>query len=260
MILTEDGISIEPGARYSRQVRLPQVGPAGQETLLASRALIVGMGGLGSPAAMYLAAAGVGQLVISDYDRVEPSNLQRQIAHRTEDVGEPKALSAQATLHALNPDVKVTALDWQLEEAELEEQVRASDVVLDCSDNFPTRFALNETCVRTGTALVSGAAIRLEGQLSTFLPARPESPCYRCLYADGDEMAETCAQEGILAPVVGVIGTLQALEGIKVLLGMGDTLCGRLLLFDAMALEWRTIRLRKNPNCPVCGPEGYGNG
>lgn len=252
---TESKFSLDSSAHYSRQVRLHQVGRKGQQRLLASSALVVGMGGLGSPAAMYLAAAGVGHLVISDFDRVEPSNLQRQIVHRTADVGEPKAFSAQATLKALNPDVRVTALDWQLDEGELEEQVGAADVVLDCSDNFPTRFALNEACVRTGTPLVSGAAIRLEGQISTFMPAREDSPCYRCLYADGGEMAETCSQEGILAPVVGVIGTLQAVEAIKVLLDIGDTLCGRLLLFDAMELEWRTIRLRKNPNCPVCSTE-----
>ena len=252
---TKDNIPLDPDAHYSRQIRLPQVGHEGQQRLSASRALIVGRGGLGSPTAMYLAAAGIGQLVICDFDRVEPSNLQRQIVHRTADVGEPKAFSARATLRALNPDVRVTALDWQLDGPELEEQVQASDVVLDCSDNFPTRFALNEACFRTGTPLVSGAAIRLEGQLSTFLPAREESPCYRCLYGGGGEMAETCSQEGILAPVVGVIGTLQAVEAIKVLLEMGETLCGRLLLFDAMRLEWRTIRLRKNPKCPVCGGE-----
>ncbi len=245
-------VSRHPNGHYSRQIRLPQVGEEGQSRLLASRALVVGMGGLGSPAAMYLATAGVGHVVISDYDRVEPSNLQRQIVHRAEDVGEPKALSARATLEALNPEVRITALDWQLDEAELAEQVGAADVVLDCSDNFPTRFALNEACVRTGTPLVFGAAIRLEGQLSTFLPAREGSPCYRCLYAGGSETAETCTQEGILAPVVGVIGTLQAVEAIKVLLDLGETLCGRLLLFDAIALEWQTVRLRKNPSCPVC--------
>ena len=253
---THNAPSLQPDAHYSRQIRLPQVGLEGQRRLLASRALVVGMGGLGSPAAMYLAAAGVGHLAISDYDRVEPSNLQRQIVHRTADLGEPKALSARATLQTLNPDVQISALDWQLDEGELEEQVRAADVVLDCSDNFPTRFALNEACVRAGTSLVSGAAIRLEGQLSTFIPSRKDSPCYRCLYIEGGEMAETCSQEGILAPVVGVIGTLQAMEALKVLLGLGETLCGRLLLFDALELEWRTIRLRKNPKCPVCGQEG----
>ncbi len=245
-------LSHHSNGHYSRQIRLAQVGKEGQSRLLASRALVVGMGGLGSPAAMYLAAAGVGHLVISDYDRVEPSNLQRQIVHRAVDVGEPKAFSARATLEALNPEVRITALDWQLDEAELEEQVGAANVVLDCSDNFPTRFAVNEACVRTGTALVSGAAIRLEGQVSTFMPARADSPCYRCLYAGGAEMAETCSQEGILAPVVGVIGTLQAIEAIKVLLDLGQTLCGRLLLFDAIALEWQIVRLRKNPSCPVC--------
>ena len=252
---TPADLTLDPEIHYSRQVRLPQVGEQGQRRLLASKALIVGMGGLGSPAAMYLAAAGVGHLVISDYDRVEPSNLQRQIAHRAADIGEPKAFSARATLEALNPDVRVVALDWQLDEAELEDEVRAADVVLDCSDNFPTRFALNKASVRTSTPLVVGAAIRMEGQLSTFVPAREDSPCYRCLYTGGGEMAETCSQEGVLAPLVGVIGTLQAVEAIKVLLGIGEILCGRLLLFDATELEWRTLRLRKNPNCRVCGKE-----
>ncbi len=245
-------MSFDPGSHYSRQIRLKQIGPAGQQKLRESTALIIGMGGLGSPAAMYLAAAGVGHLVVSDYDRVEASNLQRQIVHRAADVGEPKAFSAKATLESINPDIRVTALDWQLDEEQLLEQVRAVTVVLDCSDNFPTRFAINEACVQARKPLVSGAAIRLEGQLSTFLPAREESPCYRCLYPGGGEMAEACAMEGILPPVVGVIGSLQALEAMKVLAGFGETLCGRLLLFDAESLEWQVLKLRKDPACPVC--------
>ncbi len=238
-------------SHYSRQIRLPQIGEQGQQRLLDSRALIIGMGGLGSPAAMYLAAAGVGNLVISDFDRVEPSNLQRQIVHRAVDIGEAKAESASRTLHALNPDVEITAIDWQFDDDELEDQVRLSDVVLDCSDNFPTRFAVNEACVKASTPLVSGAAIRMEGQAATFL-SDGTSPCYRCLYRDAGAEYETCAAEGILAPVVGVIGTIQAVEAIKVLVGVGETLCGRLLLFDGNAMEFQTVRLPKDPQCPVC--------
>ncbi len=238
-------------SHYSRQIRLPQIGEQGQQRLLDSRALIIGMGGLGSPAAMYLAAAGVGHLVISDFDRVEPSNLQRQIVHRAVDIGEAKAESASRTLRALNPDVEITGIDWQFDDDELEEQVRLGDVVLDCSDNFPTRFAVNAACVKTKTPLVSGAAIRMEGQATTFLPD-DKSPCYRCLYREEGAEYESCAAEGILAPMVGVIGTIQAVEAIKVLAGTGETLCGRLLLFDGNAMEFHTVKLPRDPKCPVC--------
>lgn len=238
-------------SHYSRQIRLPQVGTQGQQRLLDARVLIIGMGGLGSPAAMYLAAAGVGRMVISDFDRVEPSNLQRQIVHRVADIGDAKAHSAARTLGAMNPDVKISAVDWQLDEDELEEQVRKADVVLDCSDNFPTRFTLNQACVQNATPLVCGAAIRMEGQVMTFL-GNGRSPCYRCLYREEGSDYETCAAEGILAPVVGVIGTIQAVEAIKILVGIGDTLCGRLLLFDGASLAFQMIKLPKDPACPVC--------
>lgn len=238
-------------SHYSRQIRLAQIGARGQQRLLDSRILIVGMGGLGSPAAMYLAAAGVGHLVISDFDRVEPSNLQRQIVHRAADIGEAKAGSASRTLRALNPEIEITAIDWQFDGQELEEQASKSDIVLDCSDNFPTRFSINEACVKTRTPLVSGAAIRMEGQATTFLPDH-NGPCYRCLYRDEDAEYETCAAEGILPPVVGVIGTIQALEAIKLITGAGKTLCGRLLLFDGNAMEFQTVRLPRDPACPVC--------
>ena len=246
-------------SHYSRQIRLPQIGEGGQHRLLNSRVLIIGMGGLGSPAAMYLAAAGVGHLVISDFDRIEPSNLQRQIVHRAADIGNAKALSASATLSALNPDINVTPLDWQLDGDELEEQVGLADVVLDCSDNFPTRFEVNQICVKTGTPLVSGAAIRLEGQVTTFLPTRDDSPCYRCLYRDDGANYETCSEEGVLAPVVGVIGSIQAVEAIKVLVQAGESLCGRLLLLDGESMILQTVKLPKDPACPVCAndlPEG----
>jgi molybdopterin/thiamine biosynthesis adenylyltransferase len=240
--------------RYSRQIRVQGIGEAGQERILASRVLIVGMGGLGSPAALYLAAAGVGTLVISDFDRVEESNLQRQIIYRHADIGEHKALSAKRALEALNSECRVIAKDWQLDEEELAQEIRQADLVLDCCDNFATRFALNRACVRQATPLVSGAAIRREGQVMTFLPGR--GPCYQCLYPAGLENEETCALEGVLAPVVGVMGSMQALQGVQVLAGQGDSLAGRLLLFDAAAMEWRRVTVPQDPKCPVCS--GFG--
>lgn len=242
--------------RYSRQILLPQVGIEGQQKLQSSRVLIVGLGGLGSPAAMYLAAAGVGHLVLADYDRVDLTNLQRQIVHRSADIGRPKVESARDTLLALNPLVQVSTLAERLEGEVLAREVTAADVVLDASDNFATRYAVNAACVHARTPLVSGAAIRLEGQVAVFRPGRDDSPCYRCLYPqEGGELEETCSQTGILAPLVGIIGSVQALEAIKLLLGIGETLCGRLLVLDAAALEWRTLRLRRDPHCPVCAPE-----
>ena len=238
--------------RYNRQIKLPRIGEAGQQNILDSRVLIIGMGGLGSPAAMYLAAAGVGHIVISDFDRVEVSNLQRQIAHQTSDIGEPKALSAKATMLAINPDIKVDAIDWQLDEAELSEQVKLADVVLDCCDNFPTRFAVNRACVATGTPLVSGAAIRLEGQIATYMPALEKSPCYQCLYKSDMEHAATCSEEGVAAPVVGIIGSMQAMQAMLVLTGQVDGLVGKLLLFDALAMDWRSVQLPQDPSCPIC--------
>lgn len=238
--------------RYSRQIMLPQVDAAGQQRLLDASALIVGMGGLGSPAAMYLAAAGVGRLLIADFDRVELSNLQRQIAHRTADIGRPKVESAQDTLQALNPDVRVEPLHAVLDGSALDAAVARADVVLDASDNFATRFALNDACVRAGKPLVSGAAIRMEGQVTVFRNDGANSPCYRCLYRDGEELAETCSETGVLAPVVGIIGCVQATEAIKVLLGIGTDLGSRLLLLDALHMEWRSLKLRRDPSCPVC--------
>ncbi len=238
--------------RYSRQILLPQIGYEGQQKLLDGHALIIGAGGLGSPAALYLAAAGVGRLTLADHDVVELSNLQRQILHDSHSLGRAKADSARARLTALNPDVEVVALQQRLQADALHALVAQADVVLDASDNFATRFAINAACLATATPLVSGAAIRFEGQLSVFEPARADSPCYRCLYRDGEEAEQTCADNGVLAPVVGVIGSLQALEAIKLLSGSGDTLCGRLLLFDALRHEFRSIRLRRDPDCPVC--------
>ena len=238
--------------RYSRQIMLPQVDANGQQRLLDSHALIIGMGGLGSPVALYLAAAGVGTLTLVDDDTVDLSNLQRQILHRHTDIGRPKVESAMANLHAVNPDVRLQPINQRLEGDELHRAIRTADVVVDCSDNFATRFALNAACVAAHVPLVSGAAIRMEGQVSVFHNERTDSPCYRCLYRDEGEEEYTCAENGILAPVVGIIGSVQATEVLKVLLGIGQTLGGRLLLLDAMHMEWRSLRLRKDPSCPVC--------
>ena len=238
--------------RYSRHIQLPHVGEEGQQKLLDSRVLIIGMGGLGSPASMYLASAGIGCLVLSDFDRVDESNLQRQIVHTTDSIGNEKALSAQATLRRLNPGIEVIAIDWALDSQELKEQIDLADVVLDCTDNFESRFEINRFCVETQTPLVSGAAIRTDGQISTYLLNRADSPCYRCLYGEVSGSGESCAAEGILAPVVGVIGTIQAIEAIKIITGIGTTLCGRLLLFDGANLEFQSMKFKKDPRCPVC--------
>lgn len=238
--------------RYSRQILLPAVGIEGQERLLESRVLIVGMGGLGSPVAMYLAASGVGTLVIADGDKVELSNLQRQIVHTTRSVGEHKVLSAARTLQQLNPAVTVVPIAERLDGERLMAEVAGADAVVDGSDTFATRFAVNAACVRTRTPLISGAVIRMEGQVSVFRPDRTDSPCYRCLYPEGEDVAETCSRTGILAPVPGIIGTIQATETIKVLLDSAGALTGRVLLLDAAQMEWRSVRLRKDPRCPVC--------
>jgi molybdopterin/thiamine biosynthesis adenylyltransferase len=239
--------------RYSRQILLPQIDVEGQEKLSNARILVIGLGGLGSPAAMYLAAAGVGELVLNDYDTVDLSNLQRQIVHGTENLGEPKVASAQKTLERLNPEIRIVTLNRRLEGPDLENAVAGVDLVLDCSDNFATRFAINATCVTLKKPLVSGAVIRFEGQLAVFTPGQADSPCYNCLYGTQGELAESCARTGVVAPLPGIIGSMQALEAIKLLLGIGDSPRGRLLLFDALHLEWRQMTLRKNPKCPTCG-------
>lgn len=240
--------------RYSRQVMLPDIDIDGQEKLLAARVLIIGLGGLGSPVALYLAAAGVGQLVLSDFDEVDLSNLQRQVVHTQADIGRSKVDSARDQILALNPDIAVTALNQRLEGADLLEQVRQADLVVDCCDNFASRFAINSACVQQKTPLVSGAAIRLEGQVSSFDSRDPDSPCYRCLFPDGgDDAALTCADSGVIAPLVGMIGTTQALEAIKLLTGFGTSLVGRLLLLDAKHMQWRSLNLGRDPDCPECG-------
>lgn len=239
--------------RYSRQINLPQIGEQGQEKLLASRCLIVGMGGLGSPIALYLAAAGVGKLILADFDRVELSNLQRQIAHSVDRIDQLKTHSARRACHDLNPDIEIETIDYALDEDDLDEVVTRVDIVVEGSDNFPTRFAVNAACVRNRVPLVSGAAIRSDGQISVFRNDKPDSPCYRCLFAEGAGDGETCAMTGVFGPVVGIVGCMQAMETIKVLLDIGTDLSGRLLLLDGMAMEWNDIKLNKDPECPVCG-------
>ncbi len=240
--------------RYSRQIMLPQVDVEGQQKLLAARVLIVGAGGLGSPASLYLAAAGIGHISIYDDDEVDLSNLQRQITHFTADIGTDKVISTQKTLKLLNPDTQVKAVRQRLEGEPLLEEVAAVDVVLDCSDNFSTRFAVNAACVAQKTPLVSGAAIRFEGQVAVFMANKEDSPCYNCLYQSDGEELQNCATNGVIAPVTGIIGSIQALEAMKVLMEIGETLDGRLLLFDGLTMEWRTLRLKKNGQCPTCQP------
>lgn len=239
--------------RYSRHVLLPEIDIEGQEKLLASRILIVGLGGLGSPAAMYLASAGIGRLILTDDDTVDLSNLQRQILHGTPDIGQKKTDSAASVLTALNPDVEYEWIDQRLDESGLQSVMERVDVVLDCSDNLSTRFLINRVSVRTGTALVSGAVIRFEGQIAVYDPARPDSPCYNCLYQDIGESTDSCSRNGVIAPLPGVIGSMQALEAIKYLVNPEAALTGHLLIFDAWRLEWNRLRLRRNPDCPTCG-------
>lgn len=237
--------------RYARQIRLAQIGEKGQQAILDASVLIVGVGGLGSPAAMYLAAAGIGKLVLSDFDIVETSNLQRQIIHRNVSVGENKVDSGKQTIQALNPECAVEVIGYQLEGEELKKVIESVDIVLDCSDNYPTRFEVNRYSVETATPLVTGAAIRLEGQIMNYQPAA-DSACYQCLYTHAYGNEESCELEGVLGPVVGVIGTMQAVQTLLILAGQGAEMVNRLLLFDALAMQWQSVTLPKNPNCPIC--------
>jgi len=237
--------------RYSRQIMLPELGIEGQQRLREARVLIIGLGGLGSPAAMYLAAAGVGTLELVDDDRVDLSNLQRQVLHTTPNIGLDKTASAQAALHALNPDTRLLLHNRRLHGEALAAAVDAADVVLDCSDNFATRFALNAACQAQRTPLVSGAAIRWDGQITVF-DGQPGGPCYRCLYGEEGEEELRCSENGVVAPLVGIIGAMQALEAIKLLCAVGQPLGGRLLMLDALHMHWRELRLRADPACPVC--------
>jgi len=238
--------------RYSRQILLPEIGIEGQQRLRDAHALIIGLGGLGSPVALYLAAAGVGRLTLVDDDRVDLSNLQRQIVHDTGSIGQTKVASAAARLARINPDCQVTTLPQRLDEAALERQIAAADLVLDCSDNFATRFAVNRVAHSRRTPLVSGAAIRWEGQVAVFTWSEDEA-CYRCLYGEAGGEDQRCSENGVAAPLVGVIGSLQAIEAMKLLAGVGDPPRNRLLLIDTLHNQWRELRLRPDPACPVCG-------
>jgi molybdopterin/thiamine biosynthesis adenylyltransferase len=240
--------------RYSRHILLPQISYEGQEKLVESHALIVGAGGLGSPVALYLAAGGVGNLTVCDYDTVDLTNLQRQIIHTTSSVNTNKAISAQQTLQALNPEVSVRTIQEKSTAERMETLVQEADVVIDCSDNFATRYTLNQICVKLRKPLVSGAAIGFEGQVSVFDMRNEDSPCYQCLFPDmGAEENLRCAENGVFSPLVGIIGTTQAAEAMKLLMGIGESLQGRLLLLDALTMEWRSIRLSRDPSCQVCG-------
>ena len=239
--------------RYSRHILLPEIGIEGQEKLLAAHALVIGAGGLGSPAAMYLASGGVGRITLADGDSVDLTNLQRQILHTTAAVGRAKAYSGKDTLAQLNPEVEVAAIPERLEGERLAGLVESADVVLDCCDNFATRHAVNRACVRYRKPLVSGAAVRFDGQVTVFDLRQGEAPCYNCLFPEDTEAEETrCAVMGVFAPLTGIIGTVQAAEALKLLAGAGDTLNGRLLLLDSLRMEWRSVRLAKDPACKVC--------
>lgn len=239
--------------RYSRHILLPQIGYEGQDKLVNSHALIVGAGGLGAPVALYMAAGGVGRLTICDYDNVDLTNLQRQIIHTTQSVGLNKAVSAQQTLHAINPEVSVVPICGKSTEEQFTQLAESADVVIDCSDNFRTRYTLNRICVKLRKPLVSGAAIGFEGQVTVFDMRHDSSPCYHCLFPDmGGEEGMRCTENGVFAPLVGMIGTTQAAEAMKLLLGLGESLQGRLLLLDVQAMEWRSIKLVRDPACKVC--------
>jgi molybdopterin/thiamine biosynthesis adenylyltransferase len=243
--------------RYSRHILLPQIDVDGQERLLAARVLVVGAGGLGSPAAIYLASAGVGTLVLADGDTVDLTNLQRQILHRNTSVGNLKAESGRQTLADINPECRVLPISGRLEGERLKTEIAAADVVLDCSDNFATRHAINRACVELKKPLVSGAAIRFDGQVSVFDSRGGKhgtSPCYHCLFPEGQDVEEMrCAVMGVFAPLTGIIGCVQAAEALKLLIGCGESMVGRLLLLDGLAMEWRSIVIPRDPGCAVCG-------
>ena len=242
--------------RFSRQIMLPDFDITGQERLLSAKILLIGLGGLGSPIAMYLAAAGVGEMVLVDDDQVDASNLQRQIAHREQDVGVNKAQSAAKAVKDLNSNTRVTIIERRLEGTELASQIDYVDLVIDATDNFVSRYLVNRLCWQTKTPLVSGAAIRWEGQISVFDPTNADSPCYQCLYPEtdstGGSAALNCAENGVIAPLVGIIGSCQALEAIKYLAGVGSSLVGFTLFFDGKYMEWRRLKLGKAKECLIC--------
>ncbi len=240
--------------RYSRHILLDEIGIEGQEKLLAAHAVIIGAGGLGSPVALYLASAGVGKITLVDNDEVDLTNLQRQILHSTARVGQPKAESGKRTLHDINPTIEVVALVARADEEELKTLVSSADVVLDCTDNFKTRHAINRACVAARVPLVSGAAIRMDGQVAVFDTRQTGAPCYACLFPPDQQFEEVqCSVMGVFAPLVGIIGTIQAAEALKLLMGVGTSLAQRLLMLDARTMEWTSIKTTHNPHCAVCG-------
>ena len=245
--------------RYSRHILLDALGIEGQTRILASHALIIGAGGLGSPAALYLASAGIGKITLVDDDTVDFTNLQRQILHTQARVGWPKAESGKAALSAINPEIDIVPLQQRLSGPALDELVATADIVLDCTDNFSTRHAINRACVHHKKPLVSGAAIRFDGQISVYDLRRDDSPCYHCLFPEGEDVEEVrCAVMGVFAPLTGIIGTMQAAEALKLAACIGESLTGRLLLLDALTMEWRTVRFKKDSACAVCGPTAAG--
>ena len=253
--MTERSMQDEELLRYSRHILLDDIGIEGQTRILQGHALIIGAGGLGSPAAMYLACSGIGQITLVDDDRVELTNLQRQIAHTTANVGQPKVASAKETLLALNPHVQVNALAVRADAALLDTLVAQADVVLDCCDNFATRQAVNAACVKHRKPLVSGAAIQMDGQITVYDPRDPTSPCYACVFPPDHTPEETrCATMGVFAPLVGIIGAMQAAEALKILASIGQTLTGRLLMLDGRSMEWTQVRMPRKAGCLVCGP------
>lgn len=238
--------------RYNRQIMMTEFGIEGQQRIMDATVLVVGLGGLGSAVTMYLAGSGIGHLVLNDFDQVDLSNLQRQIVHTSQSVGVSKVDSAMQTLTALNPEIMVTGIDRKMSDTELYDLVELADVVVDATDNFDIRFALNEASVATRTPLVSGAAIRMDGQFAVYRPDIDGSPCFRCLYAPEDEPVERCSETGVLGSVCGTIGSLQATEVIKIIAGVGSSAHGKLFLYDASRLEWQEVRIQKDKQCPVC--------
>jgi len=239
--------------RYSRHILLPNFDVAGQRALLNAKVLVMGAGGLGSASIQYLAAAGIGELFIADFDVVDETNLQRQVIHSLAKVGQLKTESAKAWISQNNPDVKVTCINEKMDAQALTQWIEKADLVLDGTDNFASRFLTNQVCVATGTPLVSGAAIGFEGQVTVFIPGDDDSPCYRCLYQDDQPQEMRCAENGVIGPIVGMIGTTQAMEAIKVLAKVGRPLKGRLLILDALTMDWRTMKFKRNAQCSVCG-------
>jgi len=249
----DDGMTDEQLLRYSRHILLDELGVEGQQRLLASHALVIGAGGLGSPVALYLGTAGVGTITLIDHDTVDLTNLQRQIAHKLSRVGQPKAASAAKSIAAINPEVKVVALHERADAARLATLVAQADVVVDCCDNFATRHAVNAACVAHRKPLVSGAAIGFDAQISVYDTRDDTQPCYACLFPPDAAFEEVrCATMGVFAPLVGIIGSMQAAEALKLLAGVGSSLAGRLQMLDARSMEWTEIRIARQPHCPVC--------